>query len=656
MLLTLFLLGCPAINPPDAECFVPSAVQGVVLDMEGNAIPDARVVTDAGETTTDADGGFTSPAGEGNRWVMAEKEGYISRTRPAAPGERVLLRLSPDDGDTFTLVFGGDSMFTRRYQDPDEDGRLDDALIRPSFARTDTTQLLSDIEPLLSSATLTGITLEGPLVQDAEPHPTKEYLFDNPPDVAWALADAGIDLVNLATSHTYDFLDEGVESTLSHLDAAGLVGFGAGMNSESAWGPQIIIRDNHTLGLVACSTISGQSEEPSYEAQANRPGIAACDVDRLRQTIVDARIQADVVIAQLHGGWEYSEKPSTLMQTLATTALEAGAHLVVGNHPHVIQALEMEGQKLIAWSLGNLVFDQTLWETLQSGLLRLELGWNGKIHRVSLEPLILEEFRPRAVRGRLQRQLARDYMGRAGAPAFVDDGVLELDIAGRTSVSQLDFNLSSTTEGWSTPQELSAGWVHEVVGAEDWRRGRDVLLVGDFEEVDLDSHCGEGIFWKTSSDFVQIAPDESGGLLLRHESSHHALDPTWSRPQHRIGLSEGADFTVTGRLRGEGTLRTRLRAYADASTDMVSQRVIELQATPDWKDFQMDSLLPGGTDTLLPEFGLVPPESGSTWLEIDDLRIILWESGESAENPERFDQVQVKGTGVVSTRTRALSQ
>ncbi|MEE2750654.1 MAG: CapA family protein [Myxococcota bacterium] len=654
MLLTLFLLGCQPSDPADTECFVPSAVQGLVLDMDGNAIPGARVLTDAGETTSDEQGGFTSPAGEGNRWVMAEKEGYLSRTRPAAPGERVLLRLSPDDGETFTLAFGGDSMFTRRYQDPDEDGRLDDALIRPSFARADTMALLSDIEPLLSSATLTGITLEGPLVQDAEPHPSKEYLFDNPPDVAWALADAGIDLVNLATSHTYDFLDAGVESTLSHLEAAGLVGFGAGLDLESAWGPQIIIRDNHTLGLVACSTISGQSEDPSFEAQVNRPGIAACDVDRLREAIVDARIQADVVITQLHGGWEYSEEPSTLMKTLAITALEAGAHLVVGNHPHVIQALELEGQKLIAWSLGNLVFDQTLWETLQSGVLRIEMGWNGTIHRVSLEPLILEEFRPRAVRGRLQRQLARDYAGRAGSPAFVDDGVVELDMDGRTTESQLDFSLTSTQEEWSTPEELDSGWVHDVTGAEEWRRGRDVLLVGDFEEVDLDSRCGEGIFWKTTSDFVRIAPSEDGGLLLRHESSHHALDPSWSRPLHRIGLSEAAQFTVTGQLRGEGTLRTRLRAYADASTDMVSQRVSDLQASPEWTPFQFDSSLPSGTGTLLPEFGLLPPEEGSAWIEIDDLRIILWEPLDSTEHPERFDQVQVKGTGLVSTRTRAL--
>ena len=660
LLLLVLLAACPGPDPEEA-CFAPASTWGEVVDMEGDPIPDARVVTDAGETRTDAAGRFLTSEGNGNRWVRVEAEGYLSRTRPTRPGDHVLVRLSEDDGQTLTLTVGGDTMFARRYQDPDEDGDLADAVVRPTHARTDAAALLADIAPLLSASDLTALTLEGPLILGAEPHPSKEHLFANPPEVAFALAEAGVDLVNLATSHTYDFLDEGVTRTLSTLEAAGMEGFGAGGNEEEAWGPRILIVGNHTLGLVACTTITGTAEDIGYDALPNRPGVAGCDVDKLRESVVNARIASDVVLVFLHGGWEYQEDPSTLVEDLATTAMEAGAHVVVGNHPHVIQAMEAQGTNLVAFSLGNLVFDQTLWDTLQSGLLTLEIGWNGKVKRATLEPLILEDFRPRGVSGRLQEQLARDYLGRTGTGVVVDDGAVEVDFSGRATEQDRVVHVQADGSGWSKPEGVEGSWIHDVTGAEDWRVGRDVLLVGDFEVVDLDSKCSEGVFWRMASEWAEIAPADDAGRLLRHTSTRHALDPTWSRPDHRLPLSAGAAYTLTGRLRGNGMLQIRLRTYETASSDLHYQEFEERVAKKEWQTFQIDTELPARATMLLPEFGLLPPTEGDNFIELDDLRLIRWEpppeegeDGHGRPLEERFDVVQVKGSGQVTARTRGL--
>jgi hypothetical protein len=126
-------------------------------------------------------------------------------------------------------------------------------------------------------------------------------------------------------------------------------------------------------------------------------------------------------------------------------------------------------------------------------------------------------------------------------------------------------------------------------------------------------------------------------------------------------LSAGAAYTLTGRLRGNGTLQIRLRTYETASSDLHYQGFEERVATKDWQTFQIDTELPALATMLLPEFGLLPPTLGENFIELDDVRIIRWrpppeegEDGHGRPLEERFDVVQVKGSGQVTARTRGL--
>jgi poly-gamma-glutamate capsule biosynthesis protein CapA/YwtB (metallophosphatase superfamily) len=190
---------------------------------------------------------------------------------------------------------------------------------------------------------------------------------------AAALADAGFDVMSVATNHIKNcglpncgdraFLD-----TLENLRQAGVIPVGAGINLNDALKPVVVTVKGVRFGIVSL----GQIEAMAFAGE-DTPGIAILDDDNLRSAIAVAREISDVVIALPHWGPEYSPNPNPYQVHFAEVAVEAGADLVVGNHTHVVQAVqEIEGIQVF-YGLGNFVFDQN-WseETQQAVILRVE--------------------------------------------------------------------------------------------------------------------------------------------------------------------------------------------------------------------------------------------------------------------------------------------
>ena len=95
-----------------------------------------------------------------------------------------------------------------------------------------------------------------------------------------------------------------------------------------------------------------------WAATPELPGAAPVRADFLRQDVKTARGEADLVIVSMHWGKEYDHRPTDFQKALGRIAMDAGADLVIGHHPHVIQGIEFRGRGVIAYSLGNFVFDQ----------------------------------------------------------------------------------------------------------------------------------------------------------------------------------------------------------------------------------------------------------------------------------------------------------
>ncbi|MFN8585810.1 MAG: CapA family protein [Dehalococcoidia bacterium] len=181
---------------------------------------------------------------------------------------------------------------------------------------------------------------------------TKTYTFRTPPELATGLTAAGFDLVALANNHAFDFGSVSLEDTLAALQRAGVVSVGAGTTEAAARAGYVAeVRGKR----VAALSYSGVDE--SGFATPGGPGVARATVEAVREDVQRLAPLADYVLVFMHAGVEYTRAPSDLQRAIAYAAIESGADVVIGSHPHVLQGWERHHDGLILYSLGNFVFD-----------------------------------------------------------------------------------------------------------------------------------------------------------------------------------------------------------------------------------------------------------------------------------------------------------
>lgn len=200
------------------------------------------------------------------------------------------------------------------------------------------------------------------------------YSFRAPPASIEALAAVGFDMVSVANNHSFDYTIEAFADSLKRLESAGILYAGGGFTNREARDPSLFSLPNGTtIGVVAYTTVGS----PSWEATEDRAGIAWVDetrMDQLREDIENAKKVADIIVVSFHFGEEYQPEPSKSQRIIGETAIEAGADIVVGHHPHVLQPLEQYRDGWIVWSLGNFLFDQYFSpETMSGAILQIEV-------------------------------------------------------------------------------------------------------------------------------------------------------------------------------------------------------------------------------------------------------------------------------------------
>jgi poly-gamma-glutamate capsule biosynthesis protein CapA/YwtB (metallophosphatase superfamily) len=297
--------------------------------------------------------------------LMVASAGLVSLPTPAR-----LARAAPQPKEQ-TLLFTGDVMLSR-------------SVGRRIAEEGDWDFPFRKIQPTLTQADFVFGNLECP-VSDTGHDLHHKYSFRADPRALEGLQFAGFRVMSLANNHMYDWDLPALEDTVARLRAAGIVPVGAGTNALEAHYPVIYDLNGVRLAFLAYVGIPPKGAT----AGPGRAGVAWFDVDRVVSDIRFARPMADLVIVSLHWGVEYQRRPEPRQIKWAHTMIDAGADLVVGGHPHVVQPLESYHGRWIVYSLGNFIFDQHWPETHRGEMLKVTLR-DKDIAEVTTVPIRIE--------------------------------------------------------------------------------------------------------------------------------------------------------------------------------------------------------------------------------------------------------------------------
>jgi poly-gamma-glutamate synthesis protein (capsule biosynthesis protein) len=177
-------------------------------------------------------------------------------------------------------------------------------------------------------------------------------VFTGPPEAAPARARARIDVVSLANNHAWDYGKAGLFETMDRLEAAGVRWVGAGKDVDAAYRPLVVDHDGFRLAFLAVTDIWNQGVLSKHPG---REHVARADPDALAAAVRALRSDAtiDAIAVSYHGGSEYIGMPLERTKTILRGAIDAGADIVIGHHPHVIQGVEWRRGRPILYSLGN---------------------------------------------------------------------------------------------------------------------------------------------------------------------------------------------------------------------------------------------------------------------------------------------------------------
>jgi poly-gamma-glutamate capsule biosynthesis protein CapA/YwtB (metallophosphatase superfamily) len=244
-------------------------------------------------------------------------------------------------------------------------------------ARGDADYIFDEVREVITQADLAVGTLNATM-SDYPPHTgcIFTYVLVGGAGNADALRRAGFDMMSVATNHIKncgigDCGDRAFLDTLDNLHRVDIQPVGAGMDLSEAMQPVVATLNGVRFGIVSLGQI-----EPMTFAGEDKPGIAVLNEENLRQAIAAAREVSDVVITMPHWGPEDSILPTDIQRRLAQVAIDAGADLVVGNHTHVVQAVQEINNIPVFYGLGNFVFDQNWDLEHQQGVI-LQVNFQG---------------------------------------------------------------------------------------------------------------------------------------------------------------------------------------------------------------------------------------------------------------------------------------
>lgn len=251
---------------------------------------------------------------------------------------------------------------------------------------------------LVSQGDLSFADLEVPLSDRTSP-PDEGTSFIAPQKSIAGLKLAGIDVVALANNHSTNFGDAAFMDTLALLKKESIAYTGGGKDAQEAYKPLILEKKGLKIAFIDFNSIIG-----AINASSDSPGVAKLDIKpwaksdseeditRVKQIISEAKEQADIVVAQFHWGVEYEPDPIPSQIKVAHAAIDAGADLIVGTHPHIVQGMELYQDVPVLYSLGNFIFDQEWSIETKQGVVAENFFYNKKLTAIKMTPYQIEDY------------------------------------------------------------------------------------------------------------------------------------------------------------------------------------------------------------------------------------------------------------------------
>lgn len=221
-----------------------------------------------------------------------------------------------------------------------------------------------NVSGLLAQADFNFGNLESPMTNSPYFGPSGQMVFNVPPGYAEGLVKNNFKILNLANNHAMDQGKNGIDYTNKFLTDNFIKHIGTGSTLEEAWRPAIVEVKGVRIGFVGASYASandGGVGKNNYVARIE-------DTEKLQAAVSYLRTNADFVVVSMHAGEEYKREPNADQKSFARTAIDAGADMVIGGHPHWIQTIEKYKDKYICYSLGNFIFDQEWSRETKEGL------------------------------------------------------------------------------------------------------------------------------------------------------------------------------------------------------------------------------------------------------------------------------------------------
>jgi poly-gamma-glutamate capsule biosynthesis protein CapA/YwtB (metallophosphatase superfamily) len=423
-------------------------------------------------------------------------------------------------------------------------------------------------------------------------------------------------------------------------------------------------------------------ELQDWVARRGHGGAAVWDDKASAAQIQAVAAQNQLVMVQVHAGFQFQDAASDNIREVARKAIDAGADIVVAHHPHVLQGMEWYKGKLIAYSLGNFVFDQNFLSTFASAFLRT--AWEGdRLLEARLLPIQIVDYQPVPVtddaaarvlatlweRSALPLLSYRDEAGEVRTRPFdrdPDSVPVELVLerhTGRITQGPAKENAHTLTVGpgqaVDLPEPVGPGTLVRPTGGPGVQLGRDLFGWGQFEDESADGVLSEAIHWSLNSKREGAQPGHTpqGLRFMRLETSDG--DPLQTRPIARIPLPRhraykvergrakpddpepGYSMTALVRRPTTAAPEVRFDVYhfddsnptEDPSSEVVNSvvRPIDVAADGEWHrvviDLSVADLDAGAQqgNMIMPYLRVSQKGVGqAAWADIDDVRFVEW--------------------------------
>ena len=340
-----------------------------------------------------------------NEAILTENERLYSEA--IANGENVWI-VECADSERVRFAFAGDILLDDSYAMMDR-YRNRGSDIYDTFS----TELLERMR----SADVFMLNNEFPFSTGGTPTPGKKFTFRANPSNIDLYEQMGVDVVSLANNHAYDYGETALMDTFATLENANIPYVGAGRNIDEAKKPLYLIANGIKIGIVSATQIERNATPDTKEATATSAGVLRCmDPSALLEVIAEAKANSDFVILYIHWGTESQEETDWLQDEQAPIYAQAGVDLIIGDHPHCLQRLDVVSSVPVIYSLGNFWFNS---KTQNTCLVEITVNKDG-METFQFIPCIQNDCRTILLEGN-EKDGVLNYMRGLSPNVLIDD-------------------------------------------------------------------------------------------------------------------------------------------------------------------------------------------------------------------------------------------